>query len=72
MLDTTDLDTPVPVVDMATMKANIARLQALCDTAGVSNRPHINELNTPGDPVNQCKGDVKIGNTGSFGAVACP
>ena len=41
MLDTNDLDTPVPVVDMATMKANIARLQTLCDTAGVANRPHI-------------------------------
>lgn len=41
MLDTNNLDTPVPVVDMPTVKANIERLQNLCDRAGVSNRPHI-------------------------------
>ncbi|HHS81984.1 MAG TPA: D-TA family PLP-dependent enzyme, partial [Devosia sp.] len=35
------LDTPVPVVDMATVRANIRALQDDCDRAGVANRPHI-------------------------------
>ena len=35
------IDTPMPVVDLDVVERNVARLQALCDAAGVANRPHI-------------------------------
>jgi D-serine deaminase-like pyridoxal phosphate-dependent protein len=36
-----DLETPVPVIDIAVVERNLARWQARCDTAGFANRPHI-------------------------------
>jgi len=35
------VETPVPVVDLAVVDDNIARLQRACDAAGVRNWPHI-------------------------------
>lgn len=35
------VETPIPVVDMRVVDANIARLQHACDAAGVENWPHI-------------------------------
>lgn len=35
------VETPMPVVDLTVVDANIARLQRACDAAGVTNWPHI-------------------------------
>ncbi len=40
MLDNYHTDTPVPIVDLDIVARNIARLQTICDTAGVQNMPH--------------------------------
>lgn len=39
--------TPCPVVDLDIVEANIARAQAICDKAGVANRPHIKTHKSP-------------------------
>lgn len=39
--------TPAVVVDLDVVDANIARVQALCDAAGVANRPHIKTHKSP-------------------------
>ena len=36
-----DLETPVPVIDLDVVDANLARWQARCDALGFGNRPHI-------------------------------
>ncbi len=35
------IDTPAPVIDLDIAERNIVRAQAICDNAGVANRPHI-------------------------------
>ncbi len=42
-----DYGTPAMVIDMDVVERNIARIQALCDTAGVANRPHIKTHKSP-------------------------
>lgn len=42
-----ELETPVPLVDMDVMEANIARLQAYLDTHGIASRPHIKTHKIP-------------------------
>lgn len=37
----TDLETPVPVIDIDVVSRNLTRWQARCDKAGFANRPHI-------------------------------
>ncbi|QCK86496.1 D-TA family PLP-dependent enzyme [Phreatobacter aquaticus] len=39
--------TPAVVIDMDRVEANIARVQAACDAAGVANRPHIKTHKSP-------------------------
>lgn len=39
--------TPALVIDMERVERNIARIQAICDTAGVANRPHIKTHKSP-------------------------
>src|SRR3979409_296637 len=39
--------TPCAVIDMDRVEANIARIQATCDAAGVANRPHIKTHKSP-------------------------
>jgi D-serine deaminase-like pyridoxal phosphate-dependent protein len=39
--------TPAVVVDLDIVERNIARVQALCDAAGLSNRPHIKTHKSP-------------------------
>ena len=39
--------TPAVVVDLDIAERNIARLQALCDAAGIANRPHIKTHKSP-------------------------
>jgi D-serine deaminase-like pyridoxal phosphate-dependent protein len=39
--------TPCMVIDMDRVETNIARAQALCDAAGVANRPHIKTHKSP-------------------------
>ena len=39
--------TPCPVIDLAVVERNIARVQKLCDDAGVKNRPHIKTHKSP-------------------------
>ncbi|MGI9386059.1 MAG: alanine racemase, partial [Methyloligellaceae bacterium] len=39
--------TPCPVIDLDVVERNIARVQALCDEAGVANRPHIKTHKSP-------------------------
>ena len=39
--------TPVAVIDMDRVERNIARIQAVCDAAGVANRPHIKTHKSP-------------------------
>jgi D-serine deaminase-like pyridoxal phosphate-dependent protein len=39
--------TPSVVVDLDVLERNIARVQAICDTAGVANRPHIKTHKSP-------------------------
>lgn len=36
-----DLDTPVPVIDIAVADRNLRRWQARCDARGLHNRPHV-------------------------------
>src|SRR5215207_2262374 len=43
----TDLETPVPVVDMDRMEANITRLQRYLDQHNIANRPHIKTHKIP-------------------------
>ncbi len=42
-----ELETPVPVVDIDCMEANIARLQAYLDEHSIANRPHIKTHKIP-------------------------
>src|SRR5215208_7736508 len=42
-----ELETPVPVVDMDRMEANISRLQAHLDGHNIANRPHIKTHKIP-------------------------
>ena len=42
-----ELETPVPVVDIDRMEANISRLQAYLDEHGIANRPHIKTHKIP-------------------------
>ncbi|HEY2981526.1 MAG TPA: D-TA family PLP-dependent enzyme [Anaerolineales bacterium] len=42
-----ELETPVPVVDLARLEANIARLQAYLDVHKIANRPHIKTHKIP-------------------------
>ncbi len=39
--------TPALVIDMDRVERNIARIQAICDAAGVANRPHIKTHKSP-------------------------
>ena len=39
--------TPCPVIDLDIVERNIARVQNLCDAAGVANRPHIKTHKSP-------------------------
>jgi D-serine deaminase-like pyridoxal phosphate-dependent protein len=42
-----EFGTPTVVVDLDRVERNIARVQALCDKAGVANRPHIKTHKSP-------------------------
>ncbi len=42
-----EFGTPAVVVDLNVVERNIARVQALCDAAGVANRPHIKTHKSP-------------------------
>jgi D-serine deaminase-like pyridoxal phosphate-dependent protein len=42
-----EIGTPAVVVDLDVVERNIARVQALCDRAGVANRPHIKTHKIP-------------------------
>ena len=42
-----ELETPVPVVDMDRLEANISRLQAYLDEHKIANRPHIKTHKIP-------------------------
>ncbi|MCG6207069.1 alanine racemase [Rhodopseudomonas sp. HC1] len=42
-----EIGTPALVIDMDRVERNIARVQALCDAAGVANRPHIKTHKSP-------------------------
>ena len=42
-----EIGTPALVVDLDVVERNIARTQALCDAAGVANRPHIKTHKSP-------------------------
>jgi D-serine deaminase-like pyridoxal phosphate-dependent protein len=46
-MELSDLDTPAVTIRLDTMEANIARLQAGLDRAGVGNRPHIKTHKIP-------------------------
>ncbi len=39
--------TPAVVIDLDRVERNIARIQAVCDNAGVANRPHIKTHKSP-------------------------
>ena len=39
--------TPAVVVDLDKVERNIARIQAICDKAGIANRPHIKTHKSP-------------------------
>ena len=43
----TDLETPVPVVDLDIVEANLKRMQAYCDAQGLALRPHIKTHKIP-------------------------
>jgi D-serine deaminase-like pyridoxal phosphate-dependent protein len=45
-----DFGTPALVVDLDRVERNIARVQALCDRAGMANRPHIKTHKSPRSP----------------------
>lgn len=42
-----ELETPVPVVDIERLQANITRLQAYLDEHGIANRPHVKTHKIP-------------------------
>jgi len=42
-----EFGTPAVVVDLDVVERNIARVQAMCDAAGVANRPHIKTHKSP-------------------------
>src|SRR4026208_1115330 len=42
-----EFGTPAVVIDLDRVEANIARVQKLCEAAGVANRPHIKTHNSP-------------------------
>src|SRR3712207_6723733 len=42
-----EFGTPAVVVDLDVVERNIARLQGLCDAAGIANRPHIKTHKSP-------------------------
>ena len=42
-----ELETPVPVVDMDRMEANITRLQTYLDEHKIANRPHVKTHKIP-------------------------
>lgn len=42
-----DYGTPALVIDMDCVERNIARAQAICDAAGIANRPHIKTHKSP-------------------------
>ncbi|HET9588787.1 MAG TPA: alanine racemase, partial [Anaerolineales bacterium] len=42
-----ELETPVPVVDVDRLEANITRLQAYLDSYNIANRPHIKTHKIP-------------------------
>ena len=42
-----EIGTPGVVIDMDRVERNIARVQAMCDAAGVANRPHIKTHKSP-------------------------
>ena len=42
-----EFGTPVAVIDLDIVDANIARLQTRCDAAGIANRPHIKTHKSP-------------------------
>ena len=42
-----EFGTPAVVIDLDRVDANIARVQAICDAAGVANRPHIKTHKIP-------------------------
>ncbi len=42
-----EFGTPAVVIDLDRVESNIARVQALCDAAGVGNRPHIKTHKSP-------------------------
>jgi D-serine deaminase-like pyridoxal phosphate-dependent protein len=46
-MDIAELETPVPVVDIACMEANITRLQAYLDEHEIANRPHVKTHKIP-------------------------
>jgi D-serine deaminase-like pyridoxal phosphate-dependent protein len=46
-MDISQLDTPVAVVDLDKLEANIARLQKYLDEYGIANRPHIKTHKIP-------------------------
>lgn len=46
-MNVTDLETPVPVVDMDRLEANITRLQAYLDEHNIASRPHVKTHKIP-------------------------
>src|SRR5215467_2384915 len=42
-----DFGTPAVVIDLDRVERNIARVQKMCDAAGVANRPHIKTHKSP-------------------------
>ena len=42
-----ELETPVPIVDIDRLEANISRLQSYLDEHGIANRPHIKTHKIP-------------------------
>jgi D-serine deaminase-like pyridoxal phosphate-dependent protein len=54
-MDLSELETPVPVVDLEIARGNIRRLQHYCDTHGFKLRPHIKTHKLPFFAHEQCK-----------------
>jgi D-serine deaminase-like pyridoxal phosphate-dependent protein len=46
-MDTAELETPVPVVDIDRLEANITRLQNYLDQHKIANRPHVKTHKIP-------------------------
>ena len=42
--------TPAVAIDLERVEANIARVQAACEAAGLANRPHIKTHKSPSSP----------------------